>query len=88
MNQKTIKFNVNNYVHIKLTDAGRKELVRQHEELKKQFPKYKHPHMPPVEDTDGYSKWQLWDLMGCFGHMLQFPTSSNVPFETEIKFEI
>ena len=30
-----IEFNINNYVHVKLTEAGLTELKRQHEQLSK-----------------------------------------------------
>lgn len=76
-----MKFNINNYVMVKLTDYGRNELQRQHDELVKTTG-YKGAYQPPKTDSDGYSKFQLWDLMATFGHMIF--NGCNPPFETEI----
>jgi hypothetical protein len=78
-----ISFNINEYVHIKLNDSGIKELERQHEELRQQFPSVGEFN-PPKVDEDGYSKFQMHDLMKRLGHtcMLGFEPA----FDTNIKF--
>jgi hypothetical protein len=63
-------FNINDYVYVRLTDEGRKILMQQHQHA-------------PVEDPDGYSRWQLWHLMSVFGQHVY--NGCRVPFETTIK---
>ena len=83
---KTIDFNVNYYIHVKLTDVGKKELKRQYDELNNKFKSILGPYNPPKEDNDGWSKFQMHSLMHKFGHMMVL--GCLPPFETEIKFEI
>lgn len=79
-----MKFNINHSVKVKLTDHGRKHLKKLHGELYKhrafeKIPDYK----PPEEDEQGWSSWQLWDLMNRFGDVLS--NGAPLPFETEIE---
>ena len=83
---KTVAFNVNHYVHVKLNDIGIKELARQRAELAAAFPSMSLDHTVPKTDADGFSKWQLHDLMTKFGHMMTL--GFEAPFDTDIKFEI
>lgn len=76
-----MKFDVNEHVKVKLTDVGRKELRRQHDELRA-IAKSLLPYSEPIADEGGYSKWQLWVLMSTFGHMMI--NGGEPPFETEI----
>lgn len=76
-----MKFDVNEYVKVKLTDVGRKEILRQHDELRA-IVKSLAAYSEPIEDEGGYSKWQLWVLMSTFGHMMI--NGGELPFETEI----
>lgn len=78
-------FNINHYVYVQLTDHGREILKKNHVELVAAgFPeKYE-----PIEETeDGWSKWQLWHLMGVFGESMQCP-GANSPFATTINFDM
>lgn len=81
------KFNINDCIYIKLTYVGRKEIERQHNELYKDVSLIPPCYMKP-EDKDGWSKWQMHEVMFHFGHML-IPHSAitNLPFETTIRFE-
>ena len=63
---KMIEFNMNNYIHVKLTQIGHNELKRQHIA----FLGDKWPYIAPVEDKEGYSKWQMWDIMNKLGELL------------------
>jgi hypothetical protein len=75
-----MKFNINNYVLVKLTDCGRKILDDQHNELKKSL-----PDAEPLFklDEDGWCKIQLWELMSIFGgHLFN---GCRIPFETTIE---
>ena len=66
-----MKFNVNEYVKVKLTDRGKKILSAEGLDFY---------HKP---DKDGWSSWQLWHLMETFGKHISM--SSFPPFETEIE---
>ena len=87
--KKTLPFNVNHYVRVKLNDLGREALKRDHAEFwasvrgrSSGVPEY----TPPDEDADGWSKWQLWSLMDSFGSHMSL--GARVPFDTEILFEV
>ena len=80
------KFNANNIVKVKLTEYGLKILEKSHYEmLKRMTPesaKLVGPFQAPKVDENGYSEFQLWQLMYYFGpYMYNF---SNQPFETDI----
>jgi hypothetical protein len=66
-----IRFNINNYVKVKLTDYGKSIIANN---------KYVLTHYK--EDDDGWSKWQLWELMSVFGDYVSL--GREVPFDTEI----
>ena len=62
-----MKFNMNDCVKVKLTIKGREAHRKNHENLIMRFPNLKLKYVPPKEDDEGYSKWQLWCLMEEFG---------------------
>lgn len=78
-----MKFNINNEVQVKLTDHGKDIYYHRDDELKKKYrqeiikPKY------PEVDNEGYTKFQLWDLMYIFGKHIHM--GCELPFETEIE---
>ena len=78
-----ISVNVNHYVKVKLNDIGIKELQRQHNELAIKLPKLGKFEKPKT-DIEGYSKFQLHDLMRKFGHMMKL--GYEPPFDTSIVF--
>lgn len=78
-------FNINEYIWVKLNECGIKELERQYTELKESMPLLP-KYTPPVIDSDGYTKFQGWNLMNTFGHMMR-PTMEP-PFDTNVKFNI
>ena len=78
-------FNINEYIAVQLTDAGRAEHKRQHDELKKVIPKLGE-YTPPKEDDNGWSKWQAWSLMNTFGHMVR--PAFDPPFSTMVRIDI
>jgi DNA-binding MarR family transcriptional regulator len=81
-----MKFNINSYVRVKLTDLGREEIRRHNSELtatiSERTGKFTRFSMPE-EDADGWSKWQAWELMQRFGHMLYL--GGKMPFDAEIE---
>ena len=82
---KTIEFNVNEYVWVKLTEAGLAELKRQRDELIELFPNCHADFTPPETDEDGWSRFQIHDLMHSLAHMLT--PSGELPFETTMRLE-
>ena len=76
-----IEFNVNDPVQVRLTERGR-EIERASWAA---VPGIGVPLPCAEEDADGWSRWQLWDLMRMFGqHMYN---GCQVPFETTIRIE-
>ncbi len=79
------KFNVNGYIKVKLTGVGIKEMERQHNQI---YQGYLNP--PQFCDTlaideDGYIKFQMWELLAKFGHMIpDYPSCGTPPFDTDI----
>jgi len=76
-----MNFNINNYVYVKLTDFGRKLLQREHLELRIPF-----PFKLPEEDQNGWSRWQMHDLMNKLGKHCW--NGCQIPFETIIRIEM
>ena len=82
-----IPFNINHYVWVQLTDFGRHVLKQQAEEFRRRYPKVTTEFKLPVETAEGWSKWQLYNLMNTFGKYLHLG-AVHQPFETEIRFDI
>jgi hypothetical protein len=72
----TVNVNINDIVHVKLTEAGR-NYIRSQPEL--------WAGLPP-EDKEGWSRWHMWDLMLTFGRFLV--VTEQDPFQTTIKIEV
>lgn len=66
-----MKFNVNNYVKVKLTKRG-KEIMEEEGVMSK-----------PKPDAEGFSKFQMWELMQIFGNYVY--NGCEIPFEMEIE---
>ena len=79
--EERVTFNVNNTVRVKVTPVGRMELLRQHDEFRKSFPGLGAWDLRV--DDEGYSEFQLWDLMQQLGHLCGL--GQQVPFETDIQ---
>jgi hypothetical protein len=60
-----VPFNINHHVWVRLTDDGRAMLRRQHDASMGRLSDM-YPYEPPKE-VDGWSQWQLHDLMSTFG---------------------
>jgi hypothetical protein len=85
MTSELIKFNINQIVRVKLTDHGRKIHRQQFRKFNAQFPNGTFKYDPPKEDEDGWSRWQLWDLIETFGSHVG--VCKLLPFETEIELD-
>jgi Mn-dependent DtxR family transcriptional regulator len=81
-----IEFNINNYCFVQLTDAGRKELKKQYDELNKYLKGSLGDYKPVEEDANGWSKWQMHSVMNQLGHMLT--NGGDIPFNTTIKIDV
>lgn len=77
-----MKFNVNNYVKIKLNERGKEILLKEWEAMPESY-RSRYPFKSPKEDEEGWSKWQLWNVMETFGPHI-FLGCVN-PFDTEIE---
>ena len=80
---KKVKFNINDYVWVKITPEGRKIMNDRLAKLSRFSP----VSLKPLEisvDRSGFTKFQLWDLMSIFGEHIY--NGCNVPFETDIRF--
>ena len=75
-------FNINDYVLVKLTVAGRWLHRKRHDELRREYPSLP-KYVPPKADADGYTKWQLWELMQVFGPGMSLVR--DPPFEMVIR---
>lgn len=58
-----LAFNINDEVAVRLTAHGREVHRRNYLNLELSPSEYR----PPIEDAEGWSHWQLWDLMQEFG---------------------
>lgn len=79
-----MKFNMNSIVKVQLTDAGREHHKSNYEDLYKQLKLKAPPYVPPKEDAEGWSIWQLWHLMEVFGPV----TGMGMPQMMESDIEI
>ena len=76
---KNINFNLNSYVKVKLNDKGRNIYYHRNDNLGEEFLR-KCPPDYPEEDNDGYTKFQMWELMILYGNHMNF--GHDTPFET------
>ena len=81
-----MKLNINDKVRVRLTDLGRKTLAvlraKANEDFETRFGTTLGLALAVIE-VDGWSEWQLWDLMATFGEFC----GNGLPlmFETEIE---
>jgi hypothetical protein len=79
------KVNINEQVKVKLTDIGISILKSKRDELNAMIQSVGGKCLGEFElktDVDGYSTFQIWDLMNTFGEYMVM--GFNVPFETDI----
>ena len=83
------EFNINDYVKIKLTEAGIAILKNRHDSILKDFAgnpealktlgEFKNPEV----DENGYTEMQMWAVMQVFGKYM-YNGNPKLPFETTI----
>lgn len=79
------KFNINDYVKVKLNDLGISILKAKRDELNKTIHANGGKVFGEFElkvDEEGYVKFPLWELMNTFGDVMVM--GLEVPFETDI----
>lgn len=73
MNKTAFKFNMNETVKVRLKQSGHDILRQQHDEIDRQIRSRGGRGLGPLRiniDDDGYTAFQMWDLMQRFGeHM-------------------
>lgn len=78
--KRHVKFSINDTVRVKLTDEGRAIHRAYHADL---YHPSTPPYLPPPVDVDGYSAFQLYDLMHIFGPAT-YMGNPRLPFEMDI----
>lgn len=78
-----IEFNTNHEVQIRLTEWAREYLPGWHQRTWAELGRPQEEYVPPQEDDDGWSTWQLWVVMQTFGSTLY--NGGPNPFETTIR---
>lgn len=83
-----LAFNLNAYVRVKLTEHGREMLRQRADYINKALHDRgcdaRVEYDDIAEDADGWSEWQLWDLMHKFGDHVSHGTV-HMPFETDMQ---
>lgn len=74
-------FNINEAVSVRLTNTGRDIHYRRHVALIGNNYRY----IPPETDADGWSEFQMWELMQIFGKHIGIAKEN--PFELNIKIQ-
>lgn len=80
-----LEFNINWCVRVRLNDKGRAMLAHALDDVNAWLQAHGAAPLPPRElreDTEGWAKFQLWDLMNVFGSAMRL--WSEPPFDTTI----
>lgn len=77
------ELNLNHRVRIRLTPEGIDHLRRNHDSLNEFAKGLLGDFIPPKQDAEGWSEWQLWAVMHELGGAITM--GSKVPFETTIQ---
>lgn len=82
-----MEFNINKNVKVKLNSEGYRILEEFHQQrlrrLEEAIPEYEwRKYKPPETDNEGYSEFQMWQLMNIFGSHMGM--GKKPPFELTI----
>ena len=77
-----MKFNINENVKVKLSEAAIKILYDQHQKLWVRTKGLIGPFVEPKKDAEGYSTFQFWVLMQTFGPHIEMTKPSPFLFNT------
>lgn len=75
--------NINSIVRVQLTDKGRTLLKADFERFLAENPSMRLQYEPPEEDVNGWSQFQMWQLMSKFGS--HFTDGADLCFNTVIE---
>lgn len=76
------RFNVNELVKVKLTDVGKDIFYHRWDSLNEMCKEVVIEPRYPKVDEEGFTEFQLWDLMNIYGPHLRM--GCNVPFEENL----
>jgi hypothetical protein len=79
------EFNINYMVKVKLTDYGRDIYYHQYDALNSKCNRIINEPRFPKTDENGYTSFQLWNLMELYGPYMKL--AASLPFETNIFIE-
>jgi hypothetical protein len=79
---ETMLFNINDHVYVKLTEKGHRVYRETFEKLSR-FAGVAIEPEPLKTDAEGWTEFQMWELMRTFGPSITF--GGEPPFETEIR---
>jgi len=80
----SVRFNVNHYVRVKITQHGKECLRKNYDDLAKSYGgKLGFKFRLPKADDDGWTQFQMHDLMANFGQHMY--CGCKIPFKTEIE---
>lgn len=77
--------NINDTVRVKLTNKGHAIHAANHALWCAVNGMKNFPYQKPAEDDEGWSEWQVWELMHQFGSHLY--AGGKLPFETAIEIK-
>jgi len=83
-----MKFNLNHYIRVRLTEKGRYLHRSRHQKLMTWISENNGrgiEYIAPEVDKDGFCRFQGWDLMALFGPYMGM--GSDLPLETEVIIE-
>jgi hypothetical protein len=83
--ETVLEFNLNQAVYIRLTDNGRLFLKQKHDQIFSGS-RLSYEYLPPREDDNGWSQWQLWNLMNVFGDQFYWGNFQPNLFDLTIRF--
>ena len=78
-----VNFNTNNYIKVKLTDAGINAYYHRNDEARAKGANLS--QSLPYIDEEGYTKFQLWDFIHTFGKYY-YPGGEIMTENNEIAF--
>jgi hypothetical protein len=81
-----MKYNINETIRVKLTPYGRAVHMERHFNFWRQHRPNNIPIYTPKEEQDGWTRWQLWELMEVFGEYVGL--CKQPVFETEIEIPV
>lgn len=87
--KRYVKFNVNNFVRVQLTEHGLKVHRAAYDVLFSHLPPHARehfPYLPPDTDKDGWSRFQMWDVLKTFGPHVWM--TGKPCFWMDIEFEV